>query len=254
MKLQGRIAIVTGASSGMGRDIAYHYAQEGAKVLAVARRQERLEVLANDTKDLAGEIVPFTADVSDKQQVEAMIDKAIEVFGGLHILVNNAGIMDDFAPIGDVSDEMWERVLSVNLNGPFYAIRKAVNYFEQAGKGVIINVASIGGLYGTRAGAAYTVSKHGVVGLTKNTAFMYALKNIRCNAICPGGIETEIGTSVYMRNVNRQGMARATAGAGANPRMGKGSEIATVAVFLATDDASYINGQCIAVDGGFTAY
>ncbi|HHW99128.1 MAG TPA: SDR family oxidoreductase, partial [Firmicutes bacterium] len=114
--------------------------------------------------------------------------------------------------------------------------------------------ASIGGLYGARAGAAYTTSKHGLVGLTKNTAFMYALKNIRCNAICPGGIETEIATGAYMKNVNQWGMERAMAGTGANPRYGKGSEIATVAVFLASDDASYVNGQCISVDGGFTAY
>lgn len=254
MKLQGKVAIVTGASSGMGREIAYHYAQAGAKVLAVARRQERLEALANEAAGLPGEIRPFVADMSDKQQVEAMIDAAFKVFGGLDILVNNAGIMDDFAAVGDVDDEMWERVLSVNLNGPFYAIRKAVKHFEQAGAGTIINVASIGGLYGARAGAAYTASKHALIGLTKNTAFMYALKNIRCNAICPGGIETEIGTSGYMKNVNKAGVARAMAGTGANPRMGKGSEIATVAVFLASDDSSYINGQCIAVDGGFTAY
>jgi len=192
VKLQGKVAIVTGASAGMGRGIAYHYAREGAQVLAVARRQERLQALAQEASGLPGEIVPFVADMADKLQVEGMIDKAIEVFGGLHILVNNAGIMDDFSPVGDVEDEMWERVLAVNLHGPFYACRKAVKYFEQMGGGVIINVASIGGLFGARAGAAYTTSKHALVGLTKNTAFMYALKNIRCNAICPGGIETEI--------------------------------------------------------------
>ncbi|NLW17029.1 MAG: glucose 1-dehydrogenase [Firmicutes bacterium] len=254
MKLQGKVAIVTGASAGMGRDIAYYYAQEGAKVLAVARRKERLEALADEAKGLPGEIVPFVADMSDKQQVEAMIDEAIKVFGGLDILVNNAGIMDDFSPVGHVDDEMWERVLGVNLYGPFYACRKAVQHFEQANGGVIINVASIGGLYGGRAGAAYTASKHGLVGLTKNIGYMYAQKNIRCNAICPGGIETEIATGAYMSNVNEWGMNRALAGTGANPRYGKGSEIATIAVFLASDDASYVNGQCIAVDGGFTAY
>ncbi len=254
MKLQGKVAIVTGASAGMGREIAYLYAKEGAKVLAVARRKERLEALANDAEDLPGEIVPFAADMSDKQQVEAMVDAAIKTFGGLDILVNNAGIMDDFSPVGDVDDEMWERVLGVNLNGPFYAIKKAIKHFQTVKAGVIINVASIGGLFGSRAGAAYTASKHALVGLTKNTAFMYALENIRCNAICPGGIETEIGTGAYMSHINQAGMARAMAGTGANPRMGKSSEIATVALFLATDDASYINGQCIAVDGGFTAY
>lgn len=254
MKLEGKVAIVTGASAGMGREIAYYFAKEGAKVLAVARRVDRLQALADDAKDLSGEIVPFAADMMDKVQVEGMVDEAVKRFGKLDILINNAGIMDDFSPVGEVKDDMWENVLKVNLNAPFYAIRRAVNVFLNNGGGTIVNVASIGGLYGARAGAAYTTSKHALVGLTKNTAFMYAKKNIRCNAICPGGIETEIGTGEYMKNVNQEGMMLASAGIGANPRMGKGNEIATVAVFLASDDANYVNGQCISVDGGFTAY
>lgn len=254
MKLQGKVAIVTGASAGMGRDIAYSYAKEGAKVLAVARRAEKLEALANEARNLEGEIVPFAADMADANQVNAMIDEAIKVFGTLDILVNNAGIMDDFSPVGNVSEDMWDKVINVNLNGPFYAIRKAVNHFEKIGKGVIINVASIGGLCGGRAGAAYTASKHGLIGLTKNTAFMYSRKNIRCNAICPGGIETEIASGDYMKNINPAGMEVVATGMGANPRMGKSSEISPMAVFLASDDSSYINGQCIAIDGGFTAY
>ena len=254
MRLKGKVAIVTGASAGMGRDIAYAYAAEGAKVLAVARRLERLQALASEAAGLPGEIVPYVADMSDQQQVEAMIDEAIAVYGGLDILVNNAGIMDDFSPVGDVQDDMWHKVMAVNLHGPFYAMRKAVNHFLESGSGVIVNVASIGGLFGGRAGAAYTASKHGLVGLTKNTAFMYSKRNIRCNAICPGGIETEIGSGAYMSNVNQEGMTMALAGSGTNPRIGKSSEIAPVAVFLASEDASYVNGQCIAVDGGFTAY
>jgi len=254
MRLKGKVAIVTGASAGMGRDIAYLYAKEGAKVLAVARRVDRLEELAESAKDLEGEIIPFAADMMDKLQVENMIEGALTTFGTLDILVNNAGIMDDFSPVGKVNDEMWEDVIKVNLDAPFYAIRKAVNYFEEIGKGIIINVASIGGLCGARAGAAYTTSKHGLIGLTKNTAFMYSKKNIRCNAICPGGIETEISTGEFMRHINKDGIALATSGMGANPRTGKGSEIATVAIFLASDDSSYVNGQCLSVDGGFTAY
>lgn len=254
MKLKDKIAIVTGASAGMGREIAYDYAKEGAKVLAVARRVERLKALAEEAKDLEGVIIPFGADMAEESQVAAMIDEAIKVFGGLDILVNNAGIMDDFSPVGDVSNDMWSKVINVNLNGPFYAIRKAVHHFEKSGGGVIVNVASIGGLYGGRAGAAYTTSKHALIGLTKNTAYMYSKKNIRCNAICPGGIETEISTGDYMKHVNGKGAEMAMAGMGLNPRMGKPSEISAVAVFLASDDAGYVNGQCLAVDGGFTAY
>ncbi len=254
MKLKDKIAIVTGASAGMGRAIAYDYAKEGAKVLAVARRVDRLEALAGEAKDLEGTIVPFGVDMTDENQVIAMVDEAIKVFGGLDILVNNAGLMDDFSPIGDVSDDMWHKVMNVNLNGPFYAMRKAIEHFEKSGSGIIVNVASIGGLYGGRAGAAYTASKHALVGLTKNTAYMYSKKNIRCNAICPGGIETEIGTGDFMQQVNSKGAEMAMAGTGANPRMGTSSEISPLAVFLASDDAGYINGQCLAVDGGFTAY
>lgn len=254
MRLKGKIAVVTGASSGMGKDIAYYYAKEGAKVLAVARRLERLESLAESAKGLEGEIIPFSADLMDKLQVEGMIDEAIKRFGTLDILVNNAGIMDDFSPVGDVKDDTWDSVLKLNLDAAFYAIRKSVNVFLENKGGIIINVASIGGLFGGRAGAAYTTSKHALIGLTKNTGFMYKNRNIRCNAICPGGIETEIETGAYMKNINEDGMAIATSGIGANPRAGKGSEIATVAIFLASDESSYINGQCIAVDGGFTAY
>lgn len=254
MKLKGKTAVVTGASAGMGRDIAYYFAKEGANVLAVARRAERLNQLVEETKDFEGKIVAFSADVSDKEKSEGMIDEAVKLFGKLDILVNNAGIMDDMSGVDETSDEMFDKVYEVNVKSIFYSMRKAVKHFKEIGGGVIINVASIGGLQGCRAGLAYTSSKHAVVGMTKNTAFMYALQNIRCNAICPGGIETEIGTGEFMKNINQTGVARAMAGMGANPRMGKGSEIAQVAVFLASDDSSYVNGQCLAVDGGLTAY
>lgn len=254
MKLQGKAAIVTGASSGMGRDIAYRYAQEGANVLAVARRADRLQSLVDSAADLAGSIVAFSADLADRSNVEGMIDAAIRQFGGLDILVNNAGIMDDMSGVADASDEMFEKVFNINTRVPFYAMRRAVRHFKDAGGGVIINIASIGGLQGCRAGAVYTASKHAVVGMTKNTAFMYALNNIRCNAICPGGIETEVGLGEFMQHINMEGAGRAGAGMSTNPRMGKGSEIAAAAVFLASDDASFVNGQAIAVDGGWTAY
>jgi NAD(P)-dependent dehydrogenase (short-subunit alcohol dehydrogenase family) len=254
MKLKGKTAVVTGASSGMGRDIAYHFAKEGANVIAVARRAERLNELVEHTKDFEGKVVAFSADITDKGKVEEMVDEAVKLFGRMDILVNNAGIMDDMSGVGNVNDEMFDKVFDVNVKAALYAMRKAVKHFEEAGGGVIINVASVGGLYGGVAGAAYTASKHAVVGLTKNTAFMYALKNIRCNAICPGGIATEIGQSEFMKNINQEGAARTGIGLALNPRFGQGSEIASVAVFLASDDASFVNGQCIAVDGGWRAY
>lgn len=255
MRLKGKVAIVTGASSGMGREIARFYAKEGAHVLAVARRVERLNELAEETKDLEGKIVAYAADLSKKENIEGMIDEAIKTFGKLDILVNNAGIMDDMSPVGHYSDEIYEKVFDLNTKSTFISMRKAIQYFETVGGGNIINVASIGGLHGGIAGAVYTASKHAVVGLTKNTGFMYAKKNIRCNAICPGAIATEIGNTENMKNLNMEGAAITCAGHQAlNPRCGEGTEIATVAVFLASDEASFVNGQCIAVDGGWTAY
>lgn len=254
MRLKGKTAIVTGASSGMGRDIAYYFAKEGANVLAVARRTERLEQLVEDSKNFDGKIIAFAADVTEKNKVEGMIDEAIKEFGKLDILVNNAGIMDDMSGIGDVSDEMFDNVFDINVKSVMFSMRKAVKYFEEVGGGVIINVASLGGLHGGIAGSTYTASKHAVVGLTKNTAFMYAKKNIRCNAICPGGIATEISTGEHMKKINQEGAARTGIGVALNPRFGMPSEIASVAVFLASDDSGYVNGQCIQVDGGWSAY
>ncbi len=254
MKLQGKIAIVTGASSGMGRDIAYLYAQEGATVYAVARREEKLIELAESTKDFSGKIIPMTVDLMSQTETEVMIDKVYKDCGQLDILVNNAGIMDDFSPVGDVKDEMLDKVFNLNVFSPFWSSRKAVNIFQKQGSGNIINISSLGGLFGARAGAVYTASKHALVGLTKNTAFMYSTQNIRCNAICPGGIATEIGTGEYMAHINEAGMKMVMTGIAGNPREGKGSEVATVALFLASDDSSYVNGQTIALDGGWTAY
>ena len=254
MKLKDKVAVVTGASSGMGREIAYLFAKEGAVVYAVARRIEKLKELSESTAGFEGRIVPVAADVSIKEDAEKIVDFAYSDSGKLDILVNNAGIMDDFSPAGDVKDEMLEKVFATNTFAHFYTIRKAVDIFLKEGKGNIVNIASISGINGARAGAAYTASKHAVVGLTKNTGYMYAKKNIRCNAICPGGVETEIGSGEFMKDVNKEGMNLVMGCMGTNPRTGKASEIAAIALFLATDEASFINGQCIVADSGWTAY
>ena len=254
MKLKGKVAVVTGASSGMGREIAYVFAKEGAVVYAAARRLEKLEELAEKTKDFEGKIIPVSSNLINQEDAEKLIEYAYSDSGKLDILVNNAGIMDDFSGVGDVNDEMMNKVFDLNVFAPFYTSRKAVNIFLKEGKGVIVNIASIGGLYGARAGAVYTASKHALVGLTKNTGYMYAKKNIRCNAICPGAIETDIGSGEYMKHVNQDGMNTIMANIGGNPRSGSPSEIAELAVFLASDESSLINGQCLAADAGWTAF
>lgn len=254
MKLQSKIVIVTGASSGMGKEIAYLYAKEGATVYAVARREEKLLELAESAKDFGGKIIPMTADLMSQAETEAMVDKVYQKSGRLDILVNNAGLMDDFSPVGDVTDEMLKKVFDLNIFAPFYSSRKAVNIFKKQGSGNIINISSLGGLYGARAGAVYTASKHALVGLTKNTAFMYSKQNIRCNAICPGGVATEIGSGEYMADINKEGMDMVMTGISGNPREGSAVEIANIALFLASDDSSLVNGECITADAGWTAY
>jgi NAD(P)-dependent dehydrogenase (short-subunit alcohol dehydrogenase family) len=254
MKLRNKAVVVTGAGSSMGRAITEMLAREGANVLAVAMGTKRLEELAARVGDGAGQIVPFKGDMTQKADIEGMIDEALKRFGKLDVLINNAGLMDDYSPVGEFADEVFDKVLKLNLEAPAYAMRRAVKEFEKTGVGVIINIASVGGLFGGRAGAAYTASKHGLIGLTKNTAFMYADKNIRCNAICPGSIRREMGSYDFMEELNETGLAMAQRGMGLVDRPGEAEEIAEVAVFLASDSASYINGQAIVVDGGWTSY
>lgn len=250
MRLKDQTAIVTGAGSGMGRAITKLFAEEGANVVAADIKEEGVASLIEECKEAPGAIVYKETDVSNQQQVESMIDFAVEKFKKLDILVNNAGVMDDMVPVAELENSLWERVLGINLNGIMYACRKAVNVMCNQG-GRIINIASVGGLNGARAGAAYTASKFGVVGLTRNIGFMYANEGIRCNAIAPGGVETNIGMN--MQNLSEFGIERTMTGTKSMPRQGKPEEIAHVALFLATDESSFVNGTVITVDGGWTA-
>lgn len=254
MRFEGKSVVVTGASSGMGRQIAYDFAKEGATVVAVARRQERLAELADQVEadGLPGKILTFVGDISSRETNDAMIDFAVEQTGKLDVLVNNAGIMDGFEPIGDISDERWEKVFAVNVNGPMYAMRKAVRVMlGQESRGNIVNVASIGGTNGARAGAAYTASKHALVGMTENTGYMYAHEGIRCNAICPGGVKTEIaGSMMADAGINQFGMGRSMAGLDGEIRQAEPEELAAAVLFAASDEASFMTGACVKVDGG----
>ncbi|MBC1890105.1 SDR family oxidoreductase [Listeria booriae] len=251
-KLAGKVAVVTGAASGMGRQIAELYAKEGAKVVVADIQLEEAQKTVDEIKANNGEALAVVANVMKEEDIQAMIDKAVETYGTLDILVNNAGIMDNFVPAGEVTDELWDRVFAINTTGVMRTTRKAISIFEKQGNGVIVNIASAGGLFGSRAGAAYTASKHAVVGFTKNVGFQYANKNIRCNAIAPGAVNTNIGTTLYAPD--EFGQERAMIGMGTNPRVGEASEIAKVALFLGSDDSSFVNGTVITADAGWTAY
>jgi len=251
MKLYNKSVVVTGASSGMGKAIVERFAQEGANIIAVARRKDRLDALVASLQNAPGKVVPFAGDISVQETMESAIDLAVKEFGRLDILVNNAGVMDDMSPIGDVKNEKIQQVFSVNVYGPMYSMRKAVQVFlEQGNGGNIINVASLGALR-TVAGAVYNASKAALVSLSKNTAFMYLPNGIRCNVIAPGGIQTEISSSMGIPNMAGYGRVKTVMAAA--PEMGTSEQIASAALFLAIDDSSYVNGDVLAVDGGWNA-
>lgn len=251
MRLKGKNIVVTGASSGMGKAIVERFVKEGANVVAVARRQERLEELACSLEGEAGKVVVYVGDVSKPEVNSGMIDAAVQAFGSLDVLVNNAGIMDDMSPVGDFTDAKYEQVMAVNLYGPLCAMRKAVQVFlAQGNGGNIINVASVGGLR-TVCGAVYGASKAALLNVTKNTAYMYMPQKIRCNAIAPGGIATEISAS--MGRPNMAGYGRVKSVLDCSPAPGEAQDIANTALFLASDESVYLSGDIINVDGGWCA-
>ncbi|AWV36371.1 MULTISPECIES: SDR family oxidoreductase [Paenibacillus] len=251
MKLQDRVAVVTGAASGMGKSIAELYAKEGAKVIVADLNLEGAEQVAAGINSNGGVAKALKVNVALVEDIDSMIDTAVKEYGTLDILVNNAGIMDGFEPVGDISDEKWDLIFDINTKSVMRSTRKALPIFLEKGKGVIVNTASTGGVSGAHAGATYTASKHAVVGLTKNTAFMYANKGIRCNAIAPGATATNISAS--MKNINEFGVSRTQLTQAVIPRVGTPEEIAQVALFLASDDSSFVNGAIIAADAGWTS-
>ncbi|WP_040948911.1 SDR family oxidoreductase [Gorillibacterium massiliense] len=253
MKLDNKVAIVTGAASGVGKAIAELYAKEGAKVVVADINEGAISAVVDGINAAGGAAIGVVANVMKEEDVQAMVDKAVEAFGGVDILVNNAGIMDNFRLIETVEDDLWERVLAINLTGPMRAIRKSLPFMLTKGEGAIINIASAAGITGGKGGVAYTSSKHGLVGLTKNVGFMYAKSGIRCNAIAPGGVMTNISNT--MTNLDMNGMQVFQEAAGTQRREpADPMEIATVALFLASNDSHFVNGTVIAADGGWTAY
>ena len=256
MRLEGKVIVITGASAGMGRAMAEAFVQEGAKVVAVARRQEVLEELKEETKDAPGKLDIFAGDVSKKEVCEEMIDFAVKTFGRLDVLVNNAGIMDDSAAVGNFDEVRMDKIFALNTYGVMYAMRKAVQVFLAQGRededmpaGAIINISSIGAQH-PNAGVVYCASKAAVESMTKHTAFMYMKQGIRCNAIAPGGIITDIFFNMPARDEFAGQRLDETLMTMA-PQLGEASEIANAAVYLASDESKYVNGQILSVNGGW---
>ena len=250
--MNGRVALITGASSGIGRATATAFAAKGVKVVAAARRQDELDSLVSEIAAQGGNATAVRTDVSASHEVERMVTHAIETFGRLDYAVNNAGIEGRFAGIVDLAEEDWDTLLDINLKGVFLCLKYEARAMLKCGHGgAIVNVGSVNSFLGFPSGAAYVTSKHGLIGLTTSVSAELAPQGIRVNLLCPGIIDTPmhrrlrglIGDEVY--------------DTGALPRVhlrraGRPEEIARSIVFLCSDEASYITGTTLTPDGGFT--
>jgi len=237
------VVIVTGAASGMGEAIAKQFGENDAHVVLTDIDEDGLDRVVDEIERQGGSAFSVVGDVSDTDSVRSVVDTAVNEFGTVDILVNNAGILDDFVPAGDVSNEQWEGILGVNLDGPFYFTRAALPELQSGDdEGVIINIASIAGKVAGGGGAAYTVSKHGLIGLTKAVSEHYG-PDVRANAICPGAVKT--GMTADMQG-ELESMSEETPA----KRPAEPEEIANVALFLASDESSFIHGTPVNVDGG----
>ena len=253
MRLEDKVTVVTGAGSGMGRAMANLFAAEGAKVLAADWNAESLDEVVTEVRAAGGEITGVQGNVAVREDCERLIDAAVAAYGGVDVLCNNAGVMDLFQGVADLDDALWERVMGINVDGPMFLTRKVVPIMLARGGGSIVNTASAAGIGGGASGAAYTVSKHALVGLTRSTAWTYAMNGIRCNAMACGGVETNIMQSVDPSKLDPAGAARYGAYQALIPAMLKPEEIASLALFLASDEAKHVNGAIIPIDGGWTS-
>lgn len=251
-RLENKVALVTGASSGMGEQIAKLFAKEGASVVAFARRKEKLADLVEQIETDGGKAIAVTGDVTNEEDVQNAIKTAVNEYEKLDIVVNNAGLLDKMTPVGDVSDDLWNAVFNVNVTGPMRIFRAALPEMEKIGGGAFVTVASLGAIKCGIAGSSYTASKHAVLGLAKNVAYMYADKNIRSNIIAPGAVNTEMG-STASPDTSELGMNRAQLTMACIPRMGEADEIAQLALFLASDEASLVNGAVVTADAGWSS-
>ena len=251
-RLAGKVALITGGGTGIGRSIALAFAREGAKVAVVGRRAEKLEAVVAEIQSAGGEALAVPCDVSRAADVTDAIARVVAKYGKLDVLVNNAGVLS-VSTIEEIAEDEWDRLIDANLKGPFLMCRAALPEFRKVGGGAIVNVSSVLGLVAMKKRAAYCASKGGLTLLTKAIAIDHGHENIRANCICPSIVETDLVSELFStpdgEKVKRDRLATIPLG-----RFGKPADIAELAVFLASDESSWLTGAAIPVDGGLTAW
>lgn len=252
MKLEGKVALITGGGEGIGAAVAERFVKEGAKVVITGRREAVLEKMAE--KLPKGSIRVCAGDVSKEEDVRRMVDTTVEFGGKLDTLVNNAGI-SMMGSVTDLSMDNWTKTLAINLTGPFMLMKAAIPHMIEAGGGSIINIASVGGLRCLPERPAYCTTKAGLIMLTKQAALDYGIKNIRCNVVCPGGVKTEmteadfgqvgkmigVETDAFVKEISKEMPLKRFAGI---------EEMGGICVFLASEDSSFMTGAELVIDGG----
>jgi NAD(P)-dependent dehydrogenase (short-subunit alcohol dehydrogenase family) len=252
MRLQGRVALITGAGSGIGRAMCAAFAAEGASVLAADLDGETAEESASHVRDAGGEAAAHTADVSRSEDVQGMVAACLARFGAISILCNNAGIGSTHTVV-DTPEDLWDRVFEVNARGIFLGCKYAIPSMIDAGGGVIVNTASVAGLVGLRNRAAYCASKGAVVALTRAIAIDHVRQNVRCNCLCPGTVDSPWVARLLDQAPDPVAERAALVARQPMGRLGTPMEVARAAVYLASDDAAFITGTAFVIDGGLTA-
>jgi NAD(P)-dependent dehydrogenase (short-subunit alcohol dehydrogenase family) len=248
-RFAGRGILVTGAGSGIGRAAAQLFADGGGRVVVVDQDENEAQATVTSIRQAGGEALAIGADVSREADCRGMVERALAAYGRLHVAFNNAGIGASGFAVADEEEVTWSRLIDVNLKGIFLGMKYEIPAMVGAGGGAIVNTASVAGLVGERGIGAYSASKHGVVGLTRTAALDYIGQGVRINAVCPGATRTRILASWFQDpKVESFILSRHPIGRIAEPE-----EIARAVLFLASDDASFIVGQALAVDGGLTA-